>query len=134
MRLLIAITGLLCLAACGDGQPAEQTRVPPGMASEVTVELPPPAEPAKVEVTGPGGEAATYILRASEPETVTVAWARVLRRNDFPCDRIASARQLEREDRTAIGIYRIECASGGTYQGTRRANGRLYFRRWTGRI
>jgi hypothetical protein len=32
-----------------------------------------------------------------------------------------------------MGIYKIECATGGTYQGTRR-DGRLRFRRWTGQL
>jgi len=126
-----------CLAGCGDGSGGDAEaagKAPPGMASEITVELPPPAEPAKVKVDGPAGQDASYRLRPPESQNVIGAWASVLRKNSFPCDRISSARQLEREDGRALGIYRIECASGGTYQGTRRANGRLYFRRWTGQI
>jgi hypothetical protein len=127
---------MLCLAGCdgASGDPAKSTKAPPGMASEITVELPPPAEPAKVEIAGPAGKSDSYRLRPPEPQSVIGAWAGVLRKNSFPCDRITSARQLERENGRAMGIYRIECASGGTYQGTRRSNGRLYFRRWTGQI
>ena len=106
---------------------------PPGMASEITVELPPPAEPTKVALEGPSGEADSYRLRPSEPDSVIAAWAGVLRRNGFPCDRITSARQLESEDGREVGIYRIKCASGGEYQGTRR-DGRVRFRRWTGEL
>jgi hypothetical protein len=127
---------MLCLAGC-DGasvDSAEGTKAPPGMASEITVELPPPAEPAKVEVAGPAGRPDSYRLGPSEPQGVTAAWAGVLRKNGFPCDAISSARQLRGEDGRAIGIYRIECGAGETYQGTRRSNGRLYFRRWTGEI
>jgi hypothetical protein len=133
VRLLIGIMALGCLAGCGGGDEAKEPQAPPGMASEITVELPPPAEPTKVKAEGPSGAADSYRLRPPEPSSLTAAWASVLRRNDFPCDRISSARQLEREDGSAMGIYRIECVSGGTYQGTRR-NGRLYFRRWTGQL
>lgn len=133
MRLLIGIIGTACLAGCGSEPAAEQTRPPPGMASEITIELPPPAEPMRVKVDGPGGPA-SYRLRPREPDEVAAAWAGVMRANGFPCDRIVSARELAREEGSGIGIYRIECADGGIYQGTRRANGRLYFRNWTGRL
>lgn len=135
MRLLIGLLALGCLAGCdgGSGDAGQGAQVPPGMASEITVELPPPPEPAKVEIAGPKGRGESFRLRPPEPESVTGAWASVLRRNNFPCDRITSARQLEGEDGRAMGIYRIECASGGTYQGTRR-DGRLFFRRWTGQL
>ena len=134
MRFLIGIMAVGCLAACGGSQdPSQKVEAPPGMASEITVELPPPAEPTKVELEGPRGEADSYRLRPPEPDSIIAAWAGVLRRNGFPCDRITSARQLEREDGREMGIYRIECASGGTYQGTRR-DGRVRFRRWTGQL
>ena len=134
MRLLIGLMGVACLAGCGGGdEAAEKNQAPPGMASEITVELPPPAEPTKVKVETPAGKESSYRLRAPEPAAVSAAWAGVLRKNDFPCYRISSARQLERADGSAMGFYKIECASGGTYQGTRR-NGRLYFRRWTGQL
>ena len=135
MRFLIGILILGTLAGCdgGSGDAAREAKAPPGMASEITVELPPPAEPAKVAVAGPKGQADSYRLRPPEPASVTAAWASVLRKNAFPCDRIASARQLEREGGGEMGIYKIECASGATYQGTRR-NGRLRFRRWTGQL
>ena len=134
MRLLIGLMAVACLAGCGgEEQAAEQNQAPPGMASEITVELPPPAEPTKVKVETPGGEAGSYRMRPPEPDSIVAAWAGVLRKNGFPCDRIASARQLERDDGSVIGIYRIECGSGETYQGTRR-DGRVRFRRWTGQI
>jgi hypothetical protein len=103
------------------------------MASEITVELPPPAEPAKVAVAGPTGQSAKYSLGPAESGSVTAAWAGVLRKNDFPCDRITSARQLRSEGGRAMGIYKIECGSGDTYQATRR-NGNVRFRRWTGQL
>ena len=134
MRLLMGLIAVACLAGCGGGdEAAKESQAPPGMASEITVELPPPAEPTKVEVETPAGTQSSYRLRAPEPTAVSAAWAGVLRKNDFPCDRINSARQLERADGSPLGVYRIDCATGGTYQGTRR-NGRLYFRRWTGQI
>jgi hypothetical protein len=135
VRFLIGIIAIGCLAACdgGSGDAAGNSIAPPGMASEITVELPPPAEPTKVEVATPGGQEDSYRLAPPEPDSVIAAWAGVLRRNDFPCDRITSARQLQGEDGRKMGIYRIECATGGTYQGTRR-DGRVRFRRWTGQI
>ena len=135
MRLSIGLAAMLCLAGC-DGaseDPAASTKAPPGMASEITVELPPPAEPAKVEVAGPAGRPASYSLGRAEPQNVVAAWAGVLHKNGLPCDRITSARPLQGEGGRAMGIYRIECATGGTYQGTRR-DGRLRFRRWTGQL
>ncbi len=135
MRFVLAITACLCLPAC-DGAASDtagETQVPPGMASEITVELPPPAAPAKVKLAGRGGKAGSFKLRPPEGAATVAAWPAVLRKNGFPCDRIASARQLEQEGGRPLGIYRIECASGGTYQGTRR-DGRLYFRRWSGQI
>ena len=133
VRLLIGIIGTACLAGCSSEPAAEKTQPPPGMAPEITVELPPPAEPMRVKMEGSGGSV-SYRLRPREPDEIAAAWASVMRANGFPCDRILSARQLAREDGNGLGIYRIECADGGTYQGTRRANGRLYFRNWTGRL
>lgn len=135
VRFLIGLTAALCIGGCdgGSGESPDGAKAPPGMASEITVELPPPAEPAKVEVKGPAGRSGSYTLGPAEPQSVTAAWAGVLRKNDFPCDRITSARQLRGEDGRAMGIYRIECGSGGTYQGTRR-NGNVRFRRWTGQL
>jgi hypothetical protein len=135
VRFLIGIMAMTFLAACdgGSGDAAQGVEAPPGMASEITVELPPPAEPAKVAATGPAGQAGSYRLRPPEPASVSSAWASVLRKNDLPCDRITSARQLEGQDGRPMGIYKIECATGGTYQGTRR-DGRLRFRRWTGQL
>ena len=135
MRFLIGIVMLGALGGCSGGSddPAERTQAPAGMASEITVELPPAAEPSRVAVAGPAGQKASYRLRAPEPASISAAWASVLRKNQLPCDRITSARQLEGSDGKAMGIYKIECASGGTYQGTRR-DGRLRFRRWTGQL
>jgi hypothetical protein len=135
VRFLIGFMAIGCLAACGGGSEdaSQKTAAPPGMASEITVELPPPAEPTKVEVASAGGQADSYRLAPPEPDSVIAAWAGVLRRNGFPCDRIASARQLQGEDGRKMGVYRIECASGGTYQGRRR-DGRVRFRRWTGQL
>jgi hypothetical protein len=134
VRFWIGIIAIACVAGCGREEAAPPVQAPAGMASEITVELPPPAEPTKVKLDGPNGESASYDLGPAEPDTITLAWAGVLRDNGFPCDRIVSARPLARADGSAVGIYRIECASGGIYQGTRRANGRLYFRNWPGRI
>jgi len=135
VRVLIGFAVLPFLASCGGASQdtSEAPKAPPGMASEITVELPPPAEPAKVEVAGPGGQTGRYSLGPAEPQSVTAAWAGVLRKNDLPCDRITSARPLRGEDGRAMGIYKIECAAGGTYQGTRR-DGRFRFRRWTGQL
>lgn len=133
VRLPIGIIMLAGLAGCGEEQAAPPVQAPPGMASEITVELPPPAERRTVEVEGPDGTTATYRLQASEPDDIIAAWAAVLRDNGFACARIVSARQLAREDGSAVGVYRIECSDGGTYQGTRR-DGRVRFRRWTGRL
>jgi hypothetical protein len=123
------------LAGCGDaqagGEGAEAAAASGG--SEITVELPPPAEPAKVTATGPAGQTDSFRLRAPEPGATMAAWAPVIRKAGFACDRILWARQLEREPRRSLGIYKIQCASGETYQGTRRS-GRLYFRRWNGRL
>ena len=133
MRFLMAMVVAASIAACDRSAetPEQGLAVPPGMASEVTVELPPPAEPTKVQLAGPGGQSATYGLKPSEPEGITGAWAGVLRKNGFPCDRVTSARELEGEDGRAMGIYKIECGEGGPYQGTRR-DGRVRFRRWIG--
>lgn len=135
MRFLIVLTAALCLVGCGgsSGNAEENMKAPPGMASEITVELPPPAEPAKVEVAGPTGRSGSYSLGPVEPQSVTASWAGVLRKNNFPCDRITSARQLRSDGGRAMGIYKIECGSGATYQGTRR-NGNVRFRRWTGQL
>lgn len=133
MRFLMATLALGSLAACGrSNEPAaENMKLPPGMASEVTVELPPPAEPTKVELAGPDGQFASYFLKPPEPENIAAGWAGVLRKNGFPCGRITSARELEGEEGRAMGIYRIECDTGAVYQGTRR-DGRVRFRHWPG--
>lgn len=133
VRLLIGIVGTACLAGCGSEPAAGDMQSPPGMAPQITIELPPPPEPMQVKVEGATGPV-SYRLLPREPDDIAAAWASVMRTNGFPCDRILSARQLAREDGGGIGIYRIECADGGAYQGTRRANGRLYFRVWTGRL
>lgn len=135
MRLSSIMLACACLSGCGGAQAGDDgADAPAGSGgSEITVELPPPAEPAKVKVTGPAGKTDSFRLRAPEPGPTVAAWAAVIRKAGFACDRILWARQLEREPGRSLGIYKIQCASGETYQGTRR-NGRLYFRRWTGRL
>ena len=133
MRFQLAIVILVTLAACDSSQADRRAEVPPGMAAEVTVELPPAPEPTKVAMAGPDGTTATYALGPAEPADLSTGWAGVLRQNGFSCDRITSARQLEGEGGQAMGIYKIDCGNGAAYQGTRR-DGRVRFRRWTGQI
>lgn len=110
---------LLGVAAAGCGEAEDGAAAPRG-GSEVTVVLPPPAPPVESEVDGaePPRQAAS-----SGPVTgQQAAWAGVLRRVGFPCERITSVRE-------SGGGYRVECAGGEAYRATRR-DGRIKFSRW----
>jgi type IV secretory pathway VirB10-like protein len=100
--------------------------------AEAAVPAPPPAGADEVEAVA-SGEAARMRLLPARPETSVAPWAGHIRRAGFACGSIASARQLQRPDGRALEIYKIDCSSGGSYQGTVK-RGRLYFRTWTGRL
>ena len=129
---------------------AEQPVPPPPPApAEKEAEKAPPEKEAVAEAAAPApapagagadeveavasGEAARMRLLPARPETSVAPWAGHIRRAGFACGSIASARQLQRPDGRALEIYKIDCSSGGSYQGTVK-RGRLYFRTWTGRL
>lgn len=119
LRIGVALVAVALLCACG-GQQQEGAAVAPG-GSEVTVVLPPPAPPAEGQPVSP----TTGAAGAERQGPVTgqqAAWAGVLRRVGFPCERITSVRE-------AGGGYRVDCAGGGPYRATRR-DGRIKFSRW----
>jgi hypothetical protein len=112
LRIVMGLGALAMLAACG-GEP-EGGAAAPGNA-EVTVLVPPPAPPLD-------GEDAATPGRSGNVSGAQAAWAGVLRRVGFPCDRVTSVRE-------AGSGYRVDCAGGGPYRATRR-DGRIKFSRW----
>jgi hypothetical protein len=113
LRIVMGLGALAMLAACG-GEP-EGGAAAPGNA-EVTVLVPPPAPPLDEDGSPAAGQEGGRVSGAQ------AAWAGVLRRVGFPCDRIISVRE-------AGNGYRVECAGGDTYRATRR-DGRIKFSRW----
>jgi hypothetical protein len=100
--------------------------------AEAAAPAPAPAGADEVEAVA-SGEAARMRLLPARPETSVAPWAGHIRRAGFACGSVASARQLQRPDGRTLEIYKIDCSSGGSYQGTIK-RGRLYFRTWTGRL
>jgi hypothetical protein len=112
LRIVMGLGALAMLAACG-GEPQEGA-APAN--TEVTVLVPPPAPPLEEGSAAPAGQGGGGVSGAQ------AAWAGVLRRVGFPCDRITSVRE------TGNGT-RVDCAGGGPYRATRR-DGRIKFSRW----
>lgn len=113
LRIGITLAGLVGLtASCGEA-PGE-AGANAAEASEVTVVLPPPAPPLDAEASPPPASGSVTGQQA--------AWAGVLRRVGFPCERITSV--IENG-----GGYRVDCEGGGPYRATRR-DGRIKFSRW----
>jgi hypothetical protein len=118
LRIVIGLAALGMLAACGGAEQGEAQA--PAASSEVTVVLPPPAPPVDEAETVTRGAA-----RSPGGGTVTgsqAAWAGVLRRVGFPCERVTSVRE-------AGAGYRVECSGGGPYRASRR-DGRIKFSKW----
>jgi hypothetical protein len=92
-----------------------------------------PEPPAKPETAAATGDAASMRLLPARPADAVAPWAGHIRRAGFQCEGIGSARQLQRPDGKTLEIYKIDCTSGGTYQGTVK-QGRLFFREWTGQL
>jgi hypothetical protein len=114
LRIGIGLAALSMLAACGGGE--AQTAAPGN--GEVTVVLPPPAPPRDGEqpMAGSGGAPRGSVSGQH------AAWAGVLRRVGFPCERVTSVREVG-------GAFRVDCAGGGPYRASRR-EGRIKFSRW----
>ncbi|HEV2748242.1 MAG TPA: hypothetical protein VGW34_13200 [Allosphingosinicella sp.] len=87
----------------------------------------------EIETVAASGATARMQLLPARPREAVAPWAGHIRRAGFECGGIASARQLRQPDGRTLEIYKIDCESGGSYQGTVR-QGRLKFRRWTGRL
>ena len=125
LRIMTGLAALALVSACGGAQ--EQSEEPAAVApggSEVTVVLPPAPPPAD---NAGDGETRAPARAPAVPDGGSVsgqqaAWASVLRRVGFPCERITSVREIG-------GGFRIQCAGGELYRGTRR-DGRVKFRRW----
>lgn len=113
MRIGIALAAL-AVTSCGGAPGGASGNA--ADASEVTVVLPPPAPPLGEDETedAPAGSGRVGAQQQ--------AWAGVLRRVGFPCERITSVRE------SGAG-YRVDCAGGGPYRATRR-DGRIKFSRW----
>lgn len=99
--------------------------------AELTVPLP-PAETATdgAPSSGKAGPSIGARLLTSGPAVPLASLTTYLRNAGFECDRVVSARRVERGGQR-LDIFKIDCASGAAYQGTIKG-GHLYFRRWRG--
>ena len=121
MRIVIGLAALGAVAACGAAAGNEDQANASG--SEVTVVLPPPAPPVgegEADPARPSGTPAP--VRVGTVSGSQAAWAPVLRRVGFPCERVTSVQE-------AGSGYRVECAGGGPYRASRR-DGRIKFSKW----
>ena len=67
--------------------------------------------------------------RPGRPPLGDAEIARTIDRIGFPCGRVVSSETVA----SAQGIYKINCSSGESYQGTNK-QGHLFFRPWTGKL
>ena len=67
--------------------------------------------------------------RPGRPPLGDAEIARTIDRIGFPCGRVVSSEAVA----SAQGIYKINCSSGESYQGTSK-QGHLFFRPWTGKL
>lgn len=67
--------------------------------------------------------------RSGRPPLGDAEIARTIDRIGFPCGRVVSSEAVA----SAQGIYKINCSSGESYQGTTK-QGHLFFRPWTGKL
>lgn len=67
--------------------------------------------------------------RPGRPPLGDAEIARTIDRIGFPCGRVVSSEAVA----SAQGIYKINCSSGESYQGTTK-QGHLFFRPWTGKL
>lgn len=67
--------------------------------------------------------------RPGRPPLDDAEIARTIDRIGFPCGRVVSSEAVA----SAQGIYKIDCSSGESYQGTTK-QGHLFFRPWTGKL
>jgi len=133
MRIIGIILACALTAGC-EQQPSQQapagTEVPLSEA-ELTVPLPPADEATgSAPASGKAGPNIGSRLLTSGPDVPLASLTSYLNGAGFPCDRAVSARRVERGGQR-LEIFKIDCASGASYQGTIR-RGHLYFRRWRG--
>ena len=154
MRLWFPILAALLLAGCGQSAPAgEGDSAAAG--GEVTIELPPPLPvenkpgfaaleetapspkpppvekkpaPPAAEPAAPAAEepAAAPNLVESRPPIPVEGLAGYIRGAGFECDTVVATSRA-----AGGGIYKFDCANGGSYRGTMKRN-HLYFRPWSG--
>lgn len=133
MRIIGLILACAMAAACGQ-QPSRAgaggTEVPLSEA-ELIVSLPPADSASGGAPSSTKAEPSIGArLLAAGPDVPLASLTKSLQGAGFPCDRVVSARRVERAGQR-LEVFRIDCASGAAYQGTIR-RGHLYFRRWRG--
>jgi hypothetical protein len=145
VRFSFLIMAVALVAGCGQSRSsagdAAAGNSAGGNSAGVTVPLPPPLPVGQAPKATPGRPEpkADPAAPPAEPMNLVPAappigqdrLAGYIGRAGFECDRVVTVSQMRGAGGRRAGIYKFDCATGGSYQGTMR-NNHLYFRPWTG--